>query len=88
MREREREKKKKGLEKGKPTPTTTQRGEKRTPQMMNLGKKRKLPNKKFSVACRLQQAVLNLLEDFVYRSVLVIAEQNKSKIYIYVCLLF
>lgn len=32
---------------------------------------------------------LNLLEeDFVYRSALVIAEQNKSKIYIYVCLLF
>lgn len=83
------EKKKKGLEKGEPIPTTTQRGEKRTPRMMNLGKKRKLPNKKFSIACRLQQAVVNLLEeDFVYRSVLVIAEQNKSKIYIYVCLLF
>lgn len=50
---------------------------------MNLGKERKSPNKKFSVACRLQQAVLNLLEgDFVYRSALVITEQNKSKIYI------
>lgn len=36
-----------------------------------------------------QQAVLNLLEeDFIYRSALALAEQNKSKIYIYVCLLF
>lgn len=36
-----------------------------------------------------QQAVLNLLEeDFVYRSALALAEQNKSKIHIYVCLLF
>lgn len=35
-----------------------------------------------------QQAVLNLLEeDFVCRSALGRAEQNKSKIYIYVCLL-
>lgn len=64
------------------------KGGKGVPQMMNPGKKRKLPNKKFSVACRLQQAVLNLLEDFVYRSALVIAEWNKSKIYICVCLLF
>lgn len=79
--------KKRDLRRGNPLQPHA-KGGKRVPQMMNPGKKRKLPNKKFSVACRLQQAVLNLLEDFFYRSALVIAEQNKSKIYICVCLLF
>lgn len=83
--------KKRDLRRGNPLqpPRWGGEGGERVPQMMNPGKKRKLPNKKFSIACRLQQAALNLLaEDSVYRSALVRAERDKSKIYICVWLLF
>lgn len=81
--------KKRDLRRGNPLQPPSKGGGGSVPQMRNLGEKRKLPNKKFTALHEdSQQAVLNLLEDFVYRSALVTAEQNKSKIYIYVGLLF
>lgn len=81
--------KKKGLEKGEPTPTTTRRGKKEHHRWWIWGRRENCQIKSWAWHADSQQAVLNLLEeDSVYRSVLVIAEQNKSKIYIYVCLLF
>ena len=81
--------KKRDLRRGNPLQPPHEGGKKKHHRWWIWGRRENCQIKSWAWHADSQQAVLNLLEeDFVYRSALVIAEENKSKIYIYVCLLF
>lgn len=86
----EKKKEKKGSREGGTTPTSEQReeGEEgRKRRMMNPCKKRKLQNKKFGAACRLNRLYLICFE--ISSQACISNSRTKQKqIYIYVCPLF